>query len=166
MIAQEQKIIEMVREFAKKLPKFPDGRIDYTNSDTSLVITVFIKYKDKILILKRSNKVGVYQGKWNTVTGYLDEPKPPIEKIMEEMREELGIGEKNILSYSLGEPFKFTDQKARKTWIVHPAKIELKNEPDIKLDWEHTEYKWIRPEELEKFDTVPNLDLSLKRGLI
>lgn len=166
MTAQEQKIIEMVREFAKKLPKFPDGRIDYTNSDTSLVITVFIKYKDKILILKRSNKVGVYQGKWNTVTGYLDEPKPPIEKIMEEMREELGIGEKNILSYSLGEPFKFTDPKARKTWIVHPAKIELKNEPDIKLDWEHTEYKWIRPEELKKFDTVPNLDLSLKRGLM
>jgi len=43
MIVQEQKIIEMVRKFAKKLPKFPDGRIDYTNSDTSLVITVFIK---------------------------------------------------------------------------------------------------------------------------
>ena len=45
MTAQERKIIEMVREFAKKLPKFPDGRIDYTNSDTSLVITVFIKYQ-------------------------------------------------------------------------------------------------------------------------
>ena len=166
MTTQEKKIIKMVKEFAKKLPKFPDGRIDYTNSDTSLVITVFITYKEKILILKRSDKVGVYQEKWNTVTGYLDEPKQPIEKIMEEIREELGIMEKNILSYSLGEPFKFTDPKARKTWIVHPAKVELKNEPDIKLDWEHTEYKWIRPEELEKFDTVPNLDLSLKRGLM
>jgi len=85
MSTMEQKILERVKEFAKKLPKFPDGRIDYTNSDTSLVLTVFIKYKDKILILKRSNKVGTYQGKWNTVTGYLDEPKPLIEKSKEDM---------------------------------------------------------------------------------
>ena len=166
MTTQEQKITRMINEFAKKLPKFPDGRIDYTHSDTSLVLTVFIKYKDKILILKRSNKVGTYQGKWNTVTGYLDEPKPLIEKIMDEMQEETGIKKNNILSHSLGEPFKFTDPKARKTWIVHPAKVELKNNPDIKLDWEHTEYKWIKPEELKKFDTVPRLDLSLKKGLI
>ena len=166
MTTQEQKITRMINEFAKKLPKFPDGRIDYTHSDTSLVLTVFIKYKDKILIFKRSNKVGTYQGKWNTVTGYLDEPKPLIEKIMDEMQEETGIKKNNILSHSLGEPFKFTDPKARKTWIVHPAKVELKNNPDIKLDWEHTEYKWIKPEELKKFDTVPRLDLSLKKGLI
>ena len=166
MTTQEKKITRMINEFAKKLPKFPDGRIDYTHSDTSLVLTVFIKYKDKILILKRSNKVGTYQEKWNTVTGYLDEPKPLIEKIMDEMQEEIGIKKDNILSYSLGEPFKFTDPKARKTWIIHPAKIELKNNPDIKLNWEHTEYKWIKPEELKKFDTVPRLDLSLKKGLI
>ena len=165
MTIQEKKIIEMISEFAKKLPKFPDGRINYTNSDTSLVLTVFIKYKDKILILKRSNKVGIYQGKWNTVTGYLDEPKPLIEKIMEEIQEEIGINKDNILSYSLGDVFKFTDTKAKKTWIVHPAKVELKNNPEIKLDWEHTEYKWIKPEDLRKFDTVPNLNLSLKKGM-
>jgi len=166
MTIQEQKIIEKINEFAKKLPKFPDGRIDYTNSETSLVLTVFIKYKDKILILKRSNRVGTYQGKWNTVTGYLDDPKPLIEKIIEEMKEETGINKDNILSYSLGEPFKFTDSKAKKTWIVNPAKVELKNNPNIKLDWEHTDYNWIKPEELKKFDTVPRLKLSLKKGLI
>jgi isopentenyldiphosphate isomerase len=162
----EEKILERIKEYNKKLPKFPDGRIDYTNFDTPLVLTVFIKYKNRILIFKRSNKVGTYQGKWNTVTGYLDEPKPLIQKIMEEMQEELGIKKDNILSYSLGEPFKFTDPKAKKTWIIHPAKIELKNKPYIKLDWEHTEYKWIKPEELKKFDTVPRLDLSLKKGLM
>jgi len=166
MTNQEQKIIEMISEFAEKLPIFPDGRINYTNSDTSLVLTVFIKYKDKILILKRSNRVGNYPGKWNTVTGYLDETKPLIEKIMDEIQEEIGIKKDNILSHSLGEIFKFRDQKAKKTWIVHPAKVELKKKPDIKLDWEHTEYKWIKPEELKKFDTVPRLDLSLKKGLI
>jgi len=166
MHTREQEILEKVKEFTKKLPKFPDGRIDYTHSNTALVLTVFIKHKDKILLLKRSDKVGTHKGKWNTVTGYIDEPKPPIKKIMEEISEELGITEDNILSYNLGEPFEFTDPGAKKTWIVHPAGVELKTNPDIKLDWEHTEYKWIKPEELKKFDTVPNLNLSLKRGLI
>jgi hypothetical protein len=31
----------------------------------------------------------------------------------------------------------------------------LKDEPKIKLGWEHTEYKWIKPEELKIFGTVP-----------
>jgi len=166
MSFQEQKIIDKVKDFAKKLPKFPDGRIDYTHSETSLVLTVFIKYKDKILLLKRSDKVGTYKGKWNTVTGYIDEPKPLIKKIIEEINEELGITKDNILSYSIGEPFEFEDPKVKKTWIVHPAKVELKNDPDIKLDWEHSEFKWIKPGEIKKFNIVPKLDLSLKRGLI
>jgi len=166
MPTREQKILEKVKEFTKILQKFPDGRIDYTHSDTALVLTVFIKHKGKILLLKRSDKVGTHKGKWNTVTGYIDEPKPLIKKIMEEISEELGINEDNISSYNLGEPFEFKDHGEKKTWIVHPARVELKTEPDIKLDWEHTEYKWIKPEELKKFDTVPNLNLSLKRGMI
>lgn len=165
MHTQEQKMLEKIKELAKKLPKFPDGRIDYTHSDNALVLTVFIKYKDKILLLKRSDKVGIYKGKWNTVAGYIDETKPLIKKIMEEISEELGITEDNISAYNLGEPFEFTDTRAKKTWIVHPAKVELKTDPDIKLDWEHTEYKWIKPEELGKFDTVPNLNLSLNKVL-
>ena len=58
------------------------------------------------------------------------------------------------------------DPKTKKIWIVHPAKVELKKNPIIKLDWEHTEYKWIKPENIKKFDIVYNLDESLKRGLL
>jgi len=25
----------------------------------------------------------------------------------------------------------------------------------LKIDWEHSEYKWIDPSEIENFDTVP-----------
>jgi len=42
--------------------------------------------------------------------------------------------------------------------------VDLKKKPDIKLNWEHTEYRWIKPEELKKFDIVPSLDNSLKRA--
>lgn len=165
MDEQERKILNTIEEFAEKLPKFPDGRIDYSNSNAAPVITVFIKHKDKILLLKRSGKVSTYQRKWNTVAGYLDELKPIKEKILEEIQEELGISEDNILSIHIGETYKFTDAEANKTWIVHPVLVELKIKPEIKLDWEHTEYKWIKPEELKEFDTVPKLDRSLENTL-
>lgn len=163
MDEKEEKILKTVEEFSKKLPKFKDGRIDYSNSDTAPVITVFIKYKDKILLLKRSEKVLTYKGKWNTVAGYLDELKSIQEKIKEEIKEELRIEENIISSVFIGKSYQFKDEKINKTWIVCPVVVELKNEPEIKLDWEHTEYKWIKPEELDNFDTTPHLNQSLKR---
>ena len=165
MSTKERELIKTVEYFAKKLPKFSDGRIDYSKSDTAPVVTVFIKYKDEILLLKRSDKVSVYPGKWNTVTGYLDELKTIREKVLEEIREEIGMGEEDILSYDFGESYEFKDVAANKTWIVHPVLVELKDKPVIKLDWEHTEYRWVKPGEIKNFDIVPRLDESLKRAM-
>jgi len=163
MKAKEEKILKTIEEFSKKLPKFQDGRINYSNSDVAPVITVFIRHKNRILLLKRSEKVLTYKGKWNMVAGYLDELKPIREKIEEEIREELGITENIIHLIKMGEAYEFRDNKIGKTWIIFPVLAEFKNEPEVKLDWEHTEYKWIKPEELENFDIVPNLNESLKR---
>jgi len=160
---EEQKPLEIIRQFAEKLPKFSDGRINYSNSNIAPVITIFVKFKKKILLLKRSTKVRAYQNKWNTVAGYLDELKPISKKALEEVREELGIDKDNISIIYFGKSYKFTDSKINKTWIIYSILIELKTKPEIKLDWEHTEYKWIMPEELKHFDTFPKLEESLKR---
>ncbi|HDD36375.1 MAG TPA: hypothetical protein ENF50_02775, partial [Archaeoglobus veneficus] len=89
----DKKVFEMLNEVSKKLPKLSDGRIDYSNSDVAPVVTVFVRYNNEILLLKRSNKVRTYKGKWNTVAGYIDEFKPLKEKILEELREEIGVDE-------------------------------------------------------------------------
>jgi len=164
MDKKEEKILKTIEEFAKKLPKFPDGRIDYSSSNIAPVITVFLKYKDKILLLKRSKQVRTYQCKWNTVAGYLDELKPIREKVLEEIQEELGISKDSILSIRIGKLYEFTDGEVNKSWIIYPVLVELKSKPDIELDWEHTEYKWIKPEELKEFDIVSNLDKSLENA--
>jgi isopentenyldiphosphate isomerase len=163
MDEKEEKILKTIEEFSKKLPKFQDGRINYSNSDIAPVITVFLKYKDRILLLKRSEKVLTYKGKWNSVAGYLDEIKSTREKVLEEIEEELEINKNDILSILIGESYNFKDNKINKTWIIFPVLVEFKNESEIKLDWEHTEYKWIKPDELDNFDIVPNLKESLKR---
>jgi isopentenyldiphosphate isomerase len=162
---KDKKILNQIENFAKRLPRFQDGRIDYSNSDIAPVVTIFIKYKEEILILKRSNKVRNYHEKWNTVAGYIDEFKSIKEKIIEELYEEIKLKKENIKSQKIGESFKYKDKQINKTWIVFPALVILKKKPDIILDWEHTEYKWIKPEELEKYEIVPKIEKSLKNVL-
>jgi 8-oxo-dGTP pyrophosphatase MutT (NUDIX family) len=152
---------DVLREFAEKLPKFSDGRIDYSDSNKAPVLNCFVKYKDKILLLKRSDEVRVYQGLWNSVAGYLDEVGPLEEKVLEELREELGITPDLIKKTALGPPYELTDNKIRKTWVIFPVLVELNKKPVIKLDWEHTDYKWIDPADLESFNIVPGLDKAL-----
>ena len=160
----EQELLKIIEELGKKLPKFKDGRIDYSNSNIAPVITVFVKVGDEVLLLKRSNKVSTYKGKWNTVAGYLDELKPIREKVLEELKEEVGIEENIISSIHIGEPFKFTDKEINKTWLVCPSVVELLKKPEIKLNWEHTEFKWVKQDELSNYDTVPNLIRSFENA--
>ncbi|MBU2579184.1 NUDIX domain-containing protein [Patescibacteria group bacterium] len=156
---------KVLQEFSEKLPKFSDGKINYSESNKAPVLTCFVKYNDKILLLKRSNEVRVYQGLWNSVAGYLDEFRPLEEKAREELREELGITADLIKQTKMGQPYEMIDNNVQKIWIIFPVLVELNKKPAIKLDWEHTEYQWISPSELKKFDVVPSLDKTLAKVL-
>ena len=163
MDEQEIKVAETLKRLAEKLPRFEDGRINYHDANEAAVLTCLVKFKDKILILKRSDKVWTYKGKWNSVAGYMDEFKPLRQKALEELNEELGISKEQISNLKLGKPFEFFDEKIKKKWIVHPVLSELKQKPEIKLDFEHTDFKWISPEEIKNYDVVPNLLQSMRQ---
>jgi hypothetical protein len=51
----------------------------------------------------------------------------------------------------------FTDLFDEKSydWIVHPFLFHIKEKNIIKLDWEHTEFRWIKPSEIKDYKTVP-----------
>ncbi len=110
----ETKILDLLEKFSKKLPHFEDGRINYSDSDEAPVVTIFVKYKEKILLLKRGDKVRTYKGKWNTIAGYLDEIKPIKEKILEELGEEIGVFKKDILNIKYGDYYQLEDKKDKK----------------------------------------------------
>lgn len=42
----EIKLRKLLEEFSEKLPKFPDGRIDYSLSDKAPVLTCFVKFQN------------------------------------------------------------------------------------------------------------------------
>ena len=163
----------------KNLPRFPDGRINYTNSRKAVVVSVIVKYQDEILLLKRSNKVGNYKGKWNVVAGYLDDETPIKEKVLGEVKEETGIDKNHISKIKMFKPITIKDKLLNKIFIAYVALIELKSrkrsklrcaspgearlwKPEIKLDWEHTEFKWVKPADITKFDVIPGLDKEMK----
>ncbi len=157
-------ILSKINEMNKKLPKFDDGRINYHDSDEAPVITVFLSYNDEILLFKRSNKVATYHGKWNAIAGYLDEIKPIRYKVLEEIKEETSLTEKDIETIHIGKAYKLRDEEIEKTWFIQPVLVKLNHKPKIKIDWEHTEYKWIRKEDINKFDVVKGVDVSLKNS--
>jgi isopentenyldiphosphate isomerase len=160
-----KEIIGIIKRFSESLPKFPDGRIDYTTSDIAPVVNIFVKFKDKFLILKRSDRVQNYQGKWNSISGFLDEIKEVREKVLEEIEEESGISKKIVSKMYIADLHELKDKRIGKTWIIIPVLVELDRNPDIRLDWEHSDYKWVKKEELKNFDIVYNLDKVLKRVL-
>jgi len=147
------------------LPRFPDGRIDYSHADKAPVLSCFVIYRGKVLLLKRSAKVRGYQGKWGTVAGYLDEPISLEEKACKELRQETGITRDQVERFAIGEPYDFEDAEIGRTWCIYPMLAVLKVPADVEIDWEHTDYKWIEPLRLAEYDTVPRLAESLQRAL-
>src|SRR3989338_5311349 len=81
------------------------GQIDYTHIKRRPVINCVVKCGEKILIVKRSEKLNFYPGYWNGISGFLDDGKSVAEKAREEVREEAGIEEGDILSVSEGAVF-------------------------------------------------------------
>ncbi|MDD4874646.1 MAG: hypothetical protein PHE15_06720, partial [Dehalococcoidales bacterium] len=48
-------------------------------------------------------------------------------------------------------------------WMVHPYLFHIREKPGIKIDWEHTDFKWIKPQEIDNYQTVPMLKEVLAR---
>jgi len=160
---EEQRILEIMEELGRGLPRFPDGRIDYTHSDLAPVVSVFVTFRGRLLLLKRSGEVTENKGKWSSVSGYLDRMEPIREKVIGELEEETGIGEGFIAEIIIGEPYETFDEETKKKWLICPFRVELNRKPEIRLDFEHTEYRWIRPEEIGDFDTIIDLEKSYSR---
>ena len=159
-------ISEIVRGFSEKLPRFPDGRINYTKSNTAPVIIIFVKVGEEFLLLRRSKKVLAYQGKWSGRAGFLDDQKPIRDKVLEELVDELGIDEKKlkelITKIKISEYYEFRDEQTNRIWIKNPVLVELKEKPEVRINWEHDAFCWIRKNELSKFDIVVDLEHALE----
>ena len=131
--------------------------------EESHVVTCFVENSGKVLLLKRSGQVGSYQQRWAGVSGYLETNNTPLAQAFEELREEVALYPADLAIEKEGDPLEVIDEKLGKKWIVHPFRFLLAQAGKIKTDWEHTEYRWVKPDDIEHYQTVPNLYEAWKR---
>ncbi|MFW6041160.1 MAG: aconitase X swivel domain-containing protein [Thermoplasmatota archaeon] len=126
-----------------------NGTVEIKNIDCQNVVTAFLRRNGKILLLKRSEEVGSFRGRWSGVSGYL-EREDPIEQAEIEIEEET---ETDVTLVKEGAPILARGEG--KIWNIHPFLFDSKGE--IKLDWENVEYRWIKPVRIKNMKTVPKL---------
>ena len=125
------------------------------------IVTSFIKNSNKILILKRSNKVRSMKGLWAGVSGIIENNEKPLDRAKIEIFEEIGIKENKIkLIKNVEKVIISSPQYENHEWEVFSFLFETKD-VKIKLNWENSEFKWIQSDEIKNYETVPNLDRIL-----
>jgi 8-oxo-dGTP pyrophosphatase MutT (NUDIX family) len=130
------------------------------------VVTCFLLRRsggeDEILLLRRSQQVGTYRGRWAGVSGYVEGADPLIQAYAE-ISEETGLASEDVQLLRTGEPLAVVDTEAERRWLVHPFLFEVSEPARIRTDWEHIETRWIRPGDIFQYETVPQLAETLMR---
>ena len=140
----------------------------FDNADSAVleekhVVTCFLEQSKLILLLRRSGRVGTYKRVWAGVSGYIE--TDALDQAFTEIREETGLFNNNIKLVRQGKPLVIIDKSLNRKWIVHPFLFHVLDPQKIMLDWEHTEFIWVKPKELKKYKTVPGLAEALKTVL-
>lgn len=127
------------------------------------VVTCFLESENQILILRRSGEVSSYQGSWAGVSGYIETTAD--EQALTEIEEETSLARQDVALIKKGEPLAVEDEGLGVRWVVHPYLFHIKDRDKIKIDWEHKEARWIAPEDIDNYQTVPKLKEALSRVL-
>jgi 8-oxo-dGTP diphosphatase len=127
------------------------------------VVTCFLESEGEILILRRSGEVGSYRGSWAGVSGYIESTAD--EQALTEIEEETSLKRDDVELLKKGEPLAVEDEGLETRWLVHPYLFRIKDRERIRIDWEHKEARWIRPEDIGNYQTVPKLKEALSRVL-
>ena len=125
------------------------------------MVTCFLESDGEILILRRSEQVGSYQGRWAGVSGYIETTAD--EQALTEIEEETSLAGEDLKLIKKGRPLEVKDDKLGVKWVVHPYLFHIKDRGKIKIDWEHKEARWIQPRDINNYQTVPKLKETLAR---
>jgi 8-oxo-dGTP diphosphatase len=128
------------------------------------VVTAFLRHRGKILLVRRSGDVGSYRGRWSAISGYLEDPTA-LEQARREIREETGLPAGEVQLVAEAPAVRVDEPAMGRCWVVHPFLFEVADPRHVRLDWENTELKWVEPQDLASYATVPRLADALQACL-
>ncbi|MFT6546462.1 MAG: 8-oxo-dGTP pyrophosphatase MutT (NUDIX family) [Bacteriovoracaceae bacterium] len=122
------------------------------------IVGVCTSINEEILLLKRNELEGVkFPGYWSVVTGDVEAGESPFHAASRELFEETGF-ETN--SWNLKYLYNWYDDRFDFVFYLYKHTLSKKINPVI--DFEHTDYKYIKKNEL---DSISPMDLILKKNL-
>jgi 8-oxo-dGTP diphosphatase len=131
------------------------------------VVTSFVlrrdRGRDEVLVVRRSERVRTYRGRWAGVSGYVEPGVTPQEQAYVELREETSLTPADLTLLQVGAPLPVRDDEAGLSWVVHPFLFLVAAPERIQTDWEARAMQWVAPGEIERLDTVPGLAEALAR---
>jgi PncC family amidohydrolase len=142
------------------LERYLKSRLNKNRPDVKNVVTCFIRYTNQLLIVKRSQSVGTYQGFWSGISGYMEQE--PLNQAYTEIMEETSLNYDDVRLIRKGIPFEVMDENLNRKWIIHPFLFETSSKEKVRIDWENVEKRWIEPTEIDNFNTVPGLKQAIK----
>jgi 8-oxo-dGTP diphosphatase len=128
---------------------------------TYVAVIGVIKQDDNILLLKRNAQRRTSPNKWQTPSGFMKEGESAEEAVLREVKEETSLD--GIIEKS-GKAFEVIDEWGR--WIIIPFLISIKsadNKVIVVIDTkEHSEFKWVKIEDIFSFECVKGIEEDLK----
>ena len=125
-----------------------------------VVVTGIVKFKDKILLLKRNSKMEMHPSKWSFPGGKVIAGETLFEALKRELREETNLevlGDKKYIS-----DYTFTRPSGKNTigfcFLVNSISEK------VKLSKEFTDFAWINPNDIENYDIIPYLKEEVKKA--
>jgi 8-oxo-dGTP diphosphatase len=112
---------------------------------------------DYILLLKRNAQRRTSPNKWQTPSGFMNEGESAEEAVLREVKEETAL--EGTIKKS-GNVFEVVDEWAR--WIIIPFLILVKSDKVVIDTGEHSEFRWVKVNEISSFECVKGIDEDLK----
>jgi ADP-ribose pyrophosphatase YjhB (NUDIX family) len=122
-----------------------------------ITVSVLINKEEKVLLLKRLPDKEFDPEKWEFVSGFVRENKSLEENATEQLFYETAVKGKLIQT---GKSFEVDDQYGK--WLIHPFLFETDSIKVKVKDCDHSEYKWVAANTLQKFNCVKDLEKNLE----
>jgi isopentenyldiphosphate isomerase len=116
--------------------------------------------RGRTLILKRAAKVRVNPSLWSPISGRVDSKLPPARQAWKEIVEEAGMDRQKLRMVRVGRKYKLQVSELVEV-TVYPYLFESMTRR-VQLNWENTDYRWVRISDLSRFKLIPKFDLTLR----
>ena len=121
----------------------------------TIVVTSIIENNNEILILRRSERVKSFRHKWAGVSGYFEKNEDLLSRALIEIYEETKINKRDLILKKIlnNTIIKINNEKLL---TIQPFFFSSKTK-NISMNWENSEFTWIKENQIKNYDTVPKL---------